>query len=100
VLIDGKLRQIKAWLCNLYKPAFPNCVLIRHKIHDSIVYDFVFRDHIVSSGLRSFFTLLDSVGHIGSAVRAAEEFERSRSLRKADKSDLSPAHAAAAGIPL
>ncbi|MBB5571921.1 hypothetical protein QD357_17035 [Rhizobium sp. BR 317] len=54
----------------------------------------------VSLGLRSFFTLLDSVGHIGSAVRAAEEFERSRGLRTADKSEISRARAAAAGIPL
>ncbi|AYG58543.1 hypothetical protein CCGE525_06755 [Rhizobium jaguaris] len=67
---------------------------------DSIAHDFIFRDHIVSAGFRSIFTLLDSVGHIGSAVRAAEEFERSRGLRKAGSSNLRPAHAAAAGIPL
>ena len=54
----------------------------------------------VSLGLRSLCTLIDSVGHIGAAVRAAEEFERSRSLRKAEKSELSRARAAAAGIPL
>ncbi|AVA20851.1 hypothetical protein NXC24_CH01185 [Rhizobium sp. NXC24] len=54
----------------------------------------------MSLGLRSFFTLLDSVGHIGSAVRAAEEFERSRSLRKADQRELSPARTVAASIPL
>jgi hypothetical protein len=84
----------------LYKPGFPNCVLIHHKIRYSIMRDFVSRDCILSSGLRSFFTLLDSVGHIGSAVRAAEEFERSRGLRKAGKSDLSPTQAAAVGIPL
>ncbi|WFU09918.1 hypothetical protein QA646_03355 [Rhizobium sp. CB3090] len=54
----------------------------------------------MSLGLRSLCTLIDSVGHIGAAVRAAEEFERSRSLRKAEKSELSRARAAAAGIPL
>ncbi|MDL2402339.1 hypothetical protein [Rhizobium mayense] len=84
----------------MYNSAFPNYLLIHREIRHSIVHDFIFRDHIVSTGLRSIFTLLDSVGHIGSAVRAAEEFERSRGLRKADKSDLRNAHSAAAGIPL
>jgi predicted nucleic acid binding AN1-type Zn finger protein len=55
---------------------------------------------IVSLGLRSFFILLDCVGHISCAVRAAEEFERASSLRKGDKNDLGPAHAATAAIPL
>jgi hypothetical protein len=54
----------------------------------------------MSSGLRSLITLFDSVGHIGSAVRAAEEFERARGLRKDDCRDVSPARAAAASIPL
>ncbi|MBB4568270.1 hypothetical protein [Rhizobium leucaenae] len=54
----------------------------------------------MSLGLRSFFILLDCVGHIGCAVRAAEEFERASSLRKGDKNDLGPAHAATAAIPL
>jgi len=50
----------------------------------------------MSSGLRSLITLFDSVGHIGSAVRAAEEFERARKFCR----DVSPVRAAAAGIPL
>ncbi|CAN7218384.1 hypothetical protein LJR251_000702 [Rhizobium rhizogenes] len=54
----------------------------------------------MSAGFRSLFTLLDTVGHIGSAVRAAEEFERSRGLHKVTKREMSPAFAAAAGIPL
>lgn len=54
----------------------------------------------MSSGLRSLITLFDSVGHIGSAVRAAAEFERARSLRGDDCRDTSPARAAAASIPL
>ncbi|WP_169055454.1 hypothetical protein [Rhizobium sp. P44RR-XXIV] len=54
----------------------------------------------MSSGLRSLITLFDSVGHIGSAVRAAEEFERARGLRKDDCRDVSPARVAATGIPL
>jgi hypothetical protein len=58
------------------------------------------RNYIVSTGFRSLFTLLDTVGHIGSAVRAAEEFERSRGLHKVAKREMSPAYAAAAGIPL
>jgi hypothetical protein len=58
------------------------------------------KDHTVSAGFRSLFTLLDTVGHIGSAVRAAEEFERSRGLHKVTKREMSPAFAAAAGIPL
>ncbi|MFK0163669.1 hypothetical protein [Rhizobium sp. NPDC090279] len=54
----------------------------------------------MSSGLRSFITLFDSVGHIGSAVRAAEEFERARNFRKGDCRDTSDARIAAASIPL
>ncbi len=51
----------------------------------------------MSSGLRPFIALLDSVGHIGSAVRAAEEFERARNFRKNGSRD---APTAAASIPL
>jgi hypothetical protein len=58
------------------------------------------KDYFMSTGFRSLFTLLDTVGHIGSAVRAAEEFERSRGLHKVGKHASSPAQAAAAGIPL
>ncbi|NLR95457.1 hypothetical protein HGP17_01245 [Rhizobium sp. P38BS-XIX] len=54
----------------------------------------------MSSGLRSLISLIDSVGHIGSAVRAAEEFERARNLRADDCRDATPARAAAVGIPL
>ena len=54
----------------------------------------------MSSGLRSLITLFDSVGHIGSAVRAAEEFERARSLHRDECKDPSPARAAVASIPL
>lgn len=54
----------------------------------------------MSSGLRSLVTFFDSVGHIGSAVRAAEEFERARHLRGDECRDRSPACAAAASIPL
>lgn len=54
----------------------------------------------MSSGLRSLVTLFDSVGHIGSAVRAAEEFERAPNLRGDDCRDSSPARAAVASIPL
>ncbi|MBB3608834.1 hypothetical protein [Rhizobium sp. BK602] len=53
----------------------------------------------MSAGFRSFITLLDTVGHIGSAVRAAEEFERSRSLHRAGKRQPGSA-CAATGIPL
>ncbi|MFT4183656.1 MAG: hypothetical protein QM636_17255 [Rhizobium sp.] len=52
----------------------------------------------MSTGFRSFITFLDTVGHIGSAVRAAEEFERSRSLQKVGKRQ--PGSCAATGIPL
>ncbi|NKJ07101.1 hypothetical protein FHT28_004072 [Rhizobium sp. SG570] len=54
----------------------------------------------MSSGLRSLITLFDSVGHIGSAVRAAEEFERARNLGRDECKDSSPARAAVASIPL
>ncbi|WP_167332663.1 hypothetical protein [Rhizobium freirei] len=53
----------------------------------------------MSSGLRSLVALFDSVGHIGSAVRAAEEFERARHLHGDECRDGS-ARAAAASIPL
>ncbi|MBN8951120.1 hypothetical protein [Rhizobium sp. 60-20] len=54
----------------------------------------------MSSGLRSFIALFDSVGHIGSAVRAAEEFERARNFRNDEGRDSRAARIAAAGIPL
>ncbi|MGV1790932.1 hypothetical protein [Rhizobium sp. A37_96] len=53
----------------------------------------------MSSGLRSLIALFDSVGHIGSAVRAAEEFERARNFRKGDCPDTNAARATAS-IPL
>lgn len=51
----------------------------------------------MSSGLRPFIALFDSVSHIGAAVRAAEEFERARNVSKDECRD---ARAAAASIPL
>ncbi|AGB70511.1 MULTISPECIES: hypothetical protein [Rhizobium] len=51
----------------------------------------------MSSGLRPFIALFDSVGHIGAAVRAAEEFERARNVSKDGTPD---ARSAAASIPL
>lgn len=54
----------------------------------------------MSSGFRSLISLIDSIAHIGSAVRAAEEFERLRNHHKDDCRDISPARAAGAGIPL
>jgi hypothetical protein len=54
----------------------------------------------MSSGLRSFIALFDSVGHIGSAVRAAEEFERARNFHKDEHRSASTARIVAASIPL
>lgn len=54
----------------------------------------------MSSGLRSFIALFDSVGHIGSAVRAAEEFERARNFHKDECRGASATRIAAASIPL
>ncbi|MDK4703257.1 hypothetical protein PH562_13465 [Rhizobium sp. CNPSo 4062] len=54
----------------------------------------------MSSGLRSFIALFDSVGHIGSAVRAAEEFERARNFHKDECRSTSAARIAAISIPL
>ncbi|MCZ3375189.1 MULTISPECIES: hypothetical protein [Rhizobium] len=54
----------------------------------------------MSSGLRSFIALLDSVGHIGSAVRAAEEFERARNFHKDECRSTSAARIVATSIPL
>ncbi|MFT4001595.1 MAG: hypothetical protein QM684_15255 [Rhizobium sp.] len=53
----------------------------------------------MSSSLRSLIALFDSVGHIGSAVRAAEEFERARNFRKDDSRDTNAARVTAS-IPL
>lgn len=53
----------------------------------------------MSSSLRSFIALFESVGHIGSAVRAAEEFERARNFRKGECRDT-PAARVTASIPL
>ncbi|WP_162943851.1 MULTISPECIES: hypothetical protein [unclassified Rhizobium] len=53
----------------------------------------------MSSGLRSLIALFDSVGHIGSAVRAAEEFERARNFRKGECRETG-AIRASASIPL
>jgi len=54
----------------------------------------------MSSGLRSFIALFDSVGHIGSAVWAAEEFERARNFRKDECRGTNATRTIAAGIPL
>ena len=48
--------------------------------------------------LRSLFTLVDSFEHIGSAVRAAEEFERLRTAR--DDWHLVKTNSAITSIPL
>ncbi|NLS19119.1 hypothetical protein HGP16_21530 [Rhizobium sp. P40RR-XXII] len=53
----------------------------------------------MSCGLRSLIALLDSVGHIGAAVRAAEEFEHARNFRKGDCRETGTARASAS-IPL
>jgi hypothetical protein len=47
--------------------------------------------------LRPFLVLWDSVGHIGSAIRAVEEFERARGLSKERTMRADPR---ATGIPL
>ncbi|WP_181592355.1 hypothetical protein [Rhizobium tropici] len=51
------------------------------------------------SGFRSLIALFDSVGHIGTAVRAAEEFERARTFRKEECRETGAARVSAS-IPL
>ncbi|MDE1995798.1 MAG: hypothetical protein KGI75_25085 [Rhizobiaceae bacterium] len=51
----------------------------------------------MSLSFRRLFVFADSIGHIGSAVRAAEEFERCLSLRRIGESHPAPA---VCGIPL